>query len=60
MNNYSVKINGKNDSMEVDYTTNSFEQLLEWVREDLKDCGGGRASIYKEVSSLAFVGDIEV
>lgn len=60
MNIYSVKINGKNDSMERNYTTNNFEQLLEWVREDLEDCGGGRASIYKEVSSLAFVENVEV
>lgn len=60
MSVYLVELDGNDCSIEKYYTTNDHEQLLEWVREDLEDCGGCHADIYKEVSSLAFIGEVEI
>lgn len=60
MNIYFVKLNGNDYSTEQYYTTNSYEQLLKWVQEDLEDCGGGHADIYKEITCLIPIENVKM
>lgn len=44
---YTAKIHGANCSITREYTTDNYEQVITWVKEDLEDCGGGTAEICK-------------
>lgn len=59
MMEYTIEFDTINDGwFEAWYASNEFEEIIEWVKDELREHGGGHADIYDEEGD--FVEDVEV
>lgn len=59
MNGYIVEFDTIMDGcFEMWFSSDEFEDILEWAEEKLEECGGGHADIFTEEGD--FVEDVEV